>query len=552
MTLPWVGTPKPVAGDQSGGRLPWNQIRGGEGAWLRPEYSGVKQTGPRPAEGSVLREGRSLAANLKVLLVGGGGREHALAWKLADSSLVSHVFCAPGNAGTAREPFVTNVDEETLAAASAAALEAAATEAAVEAASAPVPGTAAEPARFDAEDPRAVLALARRLRADLTVIGPEAPLAAGVVDAFNEAGLAIFGPTRAAARLEWSKAFAKDFMAHRGIPTARYAVAETPSEALAAIGRLGTPVVVKADGLAAGKGVTVAPDRKAAEQAVHQAMEEGVFGAAGRRLVVEEGLEGPEVSVLALTDGETVSPFPPAQDHKRLCNGDQGPNTGGMGAYCPARVLGPADERSVLDEVLLPTVRGMAEEGVPLRGVLYAGLMLTRDGPKVLEYNCRFGDPEAQVILPLLEDDLAELMLATLAGGPAGALAQAAAASEEGGHRKAAADPAALAGRRLAVSDGACACVVMASGGYPGRYETGKDISGLEIADLRAGVKVFHAGTKLKGRSGRRVVTAGGRVLDVTATAPTLPGAVEKAYHAVALIRFEGAHFRTDIAAKGP
>ena len=222
--------------------------------------------------------------------------------------------------------------------------------------------------------------------------------------------------------------------------------------------------MVKADGLAAGKGVTVGLDREAAEQAVHQAIEEGVFGAAGRRLVIEEGLEGPEVSVLALTDSETVSLFPPAQDHKRLLNGDQGPNTGGMGAYCPARVLGPADERSVVDEVLLRTVRGMAEEGTPLRGVLYAGIMLTRDGPKVFEYNCRFGDPEAQVILPLLDDDLAELMLATIAGSPAGAATQAAQA--------AGALP--LAGRRLSVSDGACACVVMTTSGYQGRYETGK------------------------------------------------------------------------------
>ena len=446
--------------------------------------------------------------NLKVLLIGGGGREHALAWKLAESPLVAHVFCAPGNAGTAAEPFVTNVggaDEVGEAG------EAGRGGEAGQAGSAPL----------DPEDPQAVLALARRLGADLTVIGPEAPLAAGVADVLEGAGLAVFGPTRAAARLEWSKAFAKDFMARHGIPTARYVVAETTAEALAAVRRFGAPVVVKADGLAAGKGVTVAADRRTAEKAVHEAMEEGVFGAAGRRLVVEECLEGAEVSVLALSDGNTAVALPPAQDHKRAYNGDRGPNTGGMGAYCPADVLDAEGRRAVSETILLPTVRGMAEEGAPLRGVLYAGLMLTRDGPKVLEFNCRFGDPETQAVLPLLEDDLAELMLAALDGR--------------------------LAGRQVRVADGACCCVVMASAGYPGPYEKGKVINGLEIAGLRPRVKVFHAGTKLVGRS---IVTAGGRVLGVTATAGSLAEAVEEAYRAVALIRFEGAHFRTDIAAK--
>ncbi len=418
--------------------------------------------------------------------MGGGGREHALAWKLAESPLVSHVFCSPGNAGTEHEPFVTNVE-------------------------------AADP-----RDPKAILTLARSLQADLTVIGPEDPLAAGVVDAFAEAGMAVFGPTRAAARLEWSKAFAKEFMARRGIPTARFEVADTPAAALAAVARFGAPVVVKADGLAAGKGVVVAADRREAEDAAHRAMEEGAFGEAGRRLVIEECLQGQEVSVLALTDGRDVLPFPPAQDHKRARNGDQGPNTGGMGAYCPAPVLGPKAQRLVREKILEPTVRGMAEEGTPLRGVLYAGLMLTRDGPRVLEYNCRFGDPEAQVILPLLEDDLAELMLEVAAGGS-------------------------LAGRRLRFSGESSVCVVMASGGYPGRYETGKVISGLGVASVRAGVRVFHAGTRM---DGRKVVTSGGRVLNVVATAPSLAAAVKEAYRAVALIRFEGAHYRTDIAAR--
>jgi len=438
-----------------------------------------------------------LFANLKILLVGGGGREHALAWKMADSPLVSHVFCAPGNAGTAREPFVTNVTGDDS---------------------------------FDPKDPGSILGLARLLEVDLTVIGPEDPLAAGVVDVFDRAGMAIFGPTQAASRLEWSKSFAKEFMARRRIPTARFEVAETPAAALAAVARFGAPVVVKADGLAAGKGVTVATDRMAAENAIRLAMDESIFGPAGRRVVVEECLEGPEVSVLALTDGESVLPFPPAQDHKRLRNDDLGPNTGGMGAYCPARVLGAEGEKAVIETILKPTVRGMAEEGAPLRGVLYAGLMITGSGPKVLEFNCRFGDPETQVILPLLESDLVELILATVGRRLAGATG--------------------LGDCHLQISPGASAGVVVASAGYPDRYEVGKPITGLEIADLRAQVKIFHAGTRLAGRDGRRVLTAGGRVLSVVATAGDLREAVKEAYRAVALIRFEGAHYRTDIAAK--
>ncbi len=434
---------------------------------------------------------------MKILLVGGGGREHALAWKMADSPLVSHIFCAPGNAGTAREPFVTNVTGDDS---------------------------------FDPKNPGSILDLARLLKVDLTVIGPEDPLAAGVVDVFDRAGMVIFGPTQAAARLEWSKSFAKDFMVRHRIPTARFEVAETPAAALAAAARFGAPVVVKADGLAAGKGVTVATDRRTAENAVRLAMEESVFGPAGRRVVVEECLEGPEVSVLALTDGENILPFPPAQDHKRLRNDDLGPNTGGMGAYCPARVLGVEGEKAVVETILKPTVRGMAEEGAPLRGVLYAGLMITGSGPKVLEFNCRFGDPETQVILPLLESDLVELMLATVGRGFAGAPG--------------------LGDCRLHISPGASAGVVVASAGYPGHYETGQPIDGLEIADLRAQVKIFHAGTRLDGRDGRRVLTAGGRVLSVVATAGDLREAVKEAYRAVALIRFQGAHYRTDIAAK--
>jgi phosphoribosylamine--glycine ligase len=452
-----------------------------------------------------------LRKGLKVLVIGGGGREHALAWKVARSPWVSQVFCAPGNAGTALEPGVANVD------------------------------TTPEGRPFRPADPGAALALARRLGADLTVVGPEAPLAAGIADVFSEAGLLVFGPTAAAARLESSKAFAKDFMVRHHIPTARFEVAETPAAALRAVARFGAPVVVKADGLAAGKGVTVARDREAAEAAVRAAMEEEVFGEAGRRVVVEECLEGREVSVLALTDGERVRLFPPAQDYKRVFDGDRGPNTGGMGAYCPAPVLGPEEEAFVVERVLLPAVRGLAAEGTPYRGVLYAGLMLTPEGPRVLEFNCRFGDPETQVILPLVEDDLVELMWAVASGegleGPGASAAAAAAATARS------------ASLRVSVSGGAAVCVVMVSAGYPGPYETGKPISGLETAEAHPGVKVFHAGTRPAASGLPGVETAGGRVLNVVATAPTLAGAVERAYAAVALIGFEGAHHRSDIAA---
>jgi phosphoribosylamine--glycine ligase len=477
-----------------------------------------------------------MTSSLKVLVVGGGGREHALAWKLAQSSLVGQVFCAPGNAGTAAEPGVANAETLPAAAGSPAVRS----------------GVVAAERPFDANAPQAVLALARRLKVDLTVVGPEDPLAAGVADVFAEAGLFLFGPTQAAARLESSKAFAKAFMERHAIPTARFEVAETSSGALAAVARFGSPVVVKADGLAAGKGVTVARDRATAEAAVHQAMEEGAFGEAGRRVIIEEGLEGPEVSVLALTDGETVLAFPPAQDHKRAFDGDRGPNTGGMGAYCPAAVLGPEEERLVGERILLPTVRGMAAAGTPVRGVLYAGIMLTKDGPRVLEFNCRFGDPETQVLLPLLEDDLAELVLA-VARGELGAWAASRGRRPVG--------PGGLVVPRLRVSDRSAVCVVMASGGYPGRYQTGKAIEGLESvesveaprasteaarASATEAVKVFHAAT---GMSGGQVVTAGGRVLNVVATAATLDEAVRAAYRAAGRLRFEGAFYRRDIAA---
>jgi len=420
----------------------------------------------------------------------------------------------------------------------------------------------ASPAPVDIEDPEAVLRLARALGADLTVVGPEAPLASGVADTFTAAGLQLFGPGRDAARIEASKVFAKDFMVRHGIPTAAYEVADDPAEARTALDRFGTPVVVKADGLAAGKGVTVAADMAQAEAAVRQAMEEEAFGEAGRRVIIEECLEGQEVSVLALTDGETVVTFPPAQDHKRVFDGDRGPNTGGMGAYAPAPVLGAEEQELVMDRILLPTVRGLAAEGVTYRGVLYAGLILTPEGPKVLEFNCRFGDPETQVILPLLQDDLVELMLAVATGELGSRLGRTPVGRGTRGGGEG------LPG--LALSGESAVSVVMASGGYPGPYEKGKVIHGLEAAARRPGVKVFHAGTRLMVRdedggvegtstadgdssaSGVpcRVVTAGGRVLNITATASTLAAAAQAAYQAASLIRFEGAHYRSDIAAK--
>lgn len=417
---------------------------------------------------------------MRVLVVGGGGREHALVWKLGQSRRVDALYCLPGNAGIAR-----------LARC--------------------VPG--------DPEDVAAVAAFAEREGIGLTVVGPEAPLVAGLADELARRGLGCFGPTAAAAALEGSKAFAKDLMARHGIPTAAYRVFDAPAPARDYIRSLGGPVVVKADGLAAGKGVVVARGPEEALRAVDEAMVSGAFGAAGRRIVVEEFLEGEEVSVLALTDGERVIPLASAQDHKRALDGDRGPNTGGMGAYSPAPVYTPELARRVEAEILLPTVRALAAEGRPYRGVLYAGLMVTAAGPKVLEFNCRFGDPETQAILPRLESDLLEVLEAAAAGD--------------------------LGGVTLRWRPGAAVCVVMASGGYPGRYEKGHPISGLDEAEALEDVIVFHAGTAA--RDGE-VVTAGGRVLGVTALGPSTAAAVSRAYEAVGRIRFAGAHYRRDIA----
>lgn len=417
---------------------------------------------------------------MKVLVVGGGGREHALVWKIAQSPRVEAVFCAPGNAGIARY---------------------------------------AQCIPILAEDIQGLLGFARQERIDLTVVGPEAPLVAGLVSAFEEAGLRVFGPRKNAAEIEGSKALAKEIMEKYGIPTARYATFTDAAAARDYIRQHGAPCVVKADGLAAGKGVTVAMTAGEALAAVETIMEDRAFGAAGERVVIEEYLEGEEVSVLAFTDGETVVPMASAQDHKRVFDGDQGPNTGGMGAYSPAPLYTDQLHEQVIREILVPTIRGMATEGRHYRGVLYAGLMVTKDGPKVLEYNARFGDPETQPILMRLDTDLVDIIESILAGR--------------------------LAGQPVRWKDEAAVCVVLASGGYPGDYQKGKVITGLD--QVPGGVEVFHAGTALKDG---QVVTTGGRVLGVTALGTTIREAINNAYEAIKPIHFEGMHYRTDIGRK--
>lgn len=417
---------------------------------------------------------------MKVLVVGGGGREHALVWKIAQSPRVEKVFCAPGNAGIAQH---------------------------------------AACVRIKADDIEGLLAFARSEGVELTVVGPEAPLAAGIVDAFEAAGGKIFGPRREAARLETSKVFAKEVMLRYGVPTAEAAVFDAPGGAKEYVRRLGGPCVVKADGLAAGKGVIVAESAAEAEAAIVEIMEAKAFGAAGARVLVEERLCGEEASVLALTDGEAVLPLLPAQDHKPVYDGDRGPNTGGMGAYAPAPVVTPELLSRITSEILVPTVRGLKEEGIAYQGVLYAGLMLTQDGPRVLEFNVRFGDPEAQPLLYLWAGDLVEALEAVTLGG--------------------------LRDVELAWHPGAAVCVVLASAGYPGSYRKGCVIKGLD--DLPPDVMVFHAGTGLKDGE---FVTSGGRVLGVTARGKDVQEAVRLAYKAVDRISFEGMHCRRDIGQK--
>ncbi len=414
---------------------------------------------------------------LKVLVVGSGGREHALAWALARDGGVE-VFAAPGNPGIAAVGRCL-----------------------------PVPTT----------DILALAATASNLGIDLTVIGPEAPLAAGIADALAARGLRVFGPTAAAAQIEASKVFAKLLMRKWRIPTADFAIFDTPADAVAFVRRSDAPLVIKADGLAGGKGVVVAQTAQEAEAAVVDLMVRRIHGASGLRVVVEEYLEGEEASVMALVRGEEVWPMLPARDYKRARDGDTGPNTGGMGAVAPAP-LAPELVGRVMDEILVPTAAALIREDRPYTGVLYAGVMLTDHGPKALEFNCRFGDPETQVILPLLEGSLAEVLLDAL-----------------GGRRPS-----------LGWSEHAAACVVLASEGYPGRHRTGRAITG--VADVPADVRLFHAGTAV---SHGALVTAAGRVLNIVGTGPTMERAVSRAYAGVGAVSFEGMQYRADIGATG-
>jgi len=421
---------------------------------------------------------------MKVLVVGGGGREHAIAWKLAAERDVREVVCAPGNAGIA---------------------------------------SVARLAAIDAGDPEALAQFAARERIDLTVVGPELPLGRGIADLFQSRGLRIFGPSREAAQLECSKVFAKAFMARHGIPTARYRACDEASAAHAVVasGELGFPLVVKADGLAAGKGVVVAPDRETAGLAVRAAMEERLFGDAGSRVVLEECLVGPEVSFFAICDGRRASPLLSAQDHKRAFDGDEGPNTGGMGAFAPSPLVDDAMQAQIMREVVDPVVAGLRADGHEYRGFLYAGLMLTCDGPKVIEFNVRFGDPEAQVVIPMIAEDLAPRLAAAAEG--------------------------ALEGAPIAFRSEPHVGVVLASRGYPSSGPTGVPISGLLSAARVQDVLVFHAGTA---RLGDDVVTAGGRVATVVGRGATFDDAIERAYAGISKISFDGMHYRHDIGRK--
>ena len=419
---------------------------------------------------------------MNVLIIGNGGREHALAWKAARSPLADRVFVAPGNAGTALEPGLENVS-------------------------------------IDVMDLDALADFAATHDVGLTIVGPEAPLVAGVVDLFEQRNLRVFGPTKGAAQLEGSKAFTKDFLARQKIPTADYANFTDVDEALAYVRKQGAPIVVKADGLAAGKGVIVAMTLEEAEDAIRDMLAGNAFGAAGNRVVIEEFLDGEEASFIVMVDGEHVLPMATSQDHKRVGDGDTGPNTGGMGAYSPAPVVTDVVYQRIMDEVIYPTVRGMAAEGHPYKGFLYAGLMIDSQGnPKVIEFNCRFGDPETQPILLRMQSDLVELCQA----GIDGKLDQCDSSWDE----------------RASVG------VVLAAGGYPGDYEKGKVIEGLP-ANETEGEKVFHAGTRLQGE---QVLTNGGRVLCATALGNTVTEAQQRAYELASRISWDGAFYRKDIA----
>jgi len=419
---------------------------------------------------------------VKVLVVGGGGREHALVWKISQSPKVTKIYAAPGNAGIAG---------------------------------------LAECAPIKAEDLPGLLAFAKAKAIDLTIVGPEGPLSMGIVDEFTNAGLRIFGPSRKAAEIEASKRFSKDLMKKHHIPTAEYGVFTDKAAAAAYVREKGAPIVVKADGLAAGKGVVVAETVEEALRALDIIMTEKAYGAAGERVVIEECLTGEEASFMAFSDGRTVVPMASSQDHKRVFDADKGPNTGGMGAYSPAPVVTKQLERKVMDTIMIPTVRAMEKEGRLFKGVLYAGLMIKNNEAKVLEFNARFGDPETQPVMARLDTDLIEIIEAILEGR--------------------------LSTLEIRWKPESAVCIVMASGGYPGNYEKGKEITGLDKAAGLKGVLVFHSGTAMKNG---KVVTDGGRVLGVTGLGPAVAAAIDNAYKGARVIGFDGAHYRRDIGAR--
>lgn len=419
---------------------------------------------------------------MKVLVIGSGGREHSLVWKLDQSPRVSKIYCAPGNAGI---------------------------------------GELAECVAISATDIKGLVGFAQKQKIDLTIVGPEASLTLGVVDAFEKRGLRIFGPSQKAAILEGSKVFTKKFMQDYNIPTAGFTVFRKRERAIEHVQKIGAPVVIKADGLAAGKGVIVAQTVQQAIDAIDVIMKDKVFGDAGNRVVVEDFMTGEEASFLAFTDGKTVVPLPTSQDHKPIFDKDEGPNTGGMGAYSPAPVVTPALDKQVMNKIMIPTVKGMAKEGRPYKGVLYAGLMIKDGKAKVVEFNCRFGDPEAQPLLMRLKTDLVDIVEAVLDGR--------------------------LNKISLEIDPRPTVCVVMSSGGYPGSYEKGKVITGLDKAAKQESVVVFHAGTAVKNK---KIVTAGGRVLGITAIGNDLDEAIHKAYKTIAMIKWPGSFYRTDIGAK--
>jgi phosphoribosylamine---glycine ligase len=420
---------------------------------------------------------------MKILIIGGGGREHALVWKLRQSPHVKKIWCAPGNGGIATEAVCV---------------------------------------ALDAGDVAAIVAMAEKLQPDLTIVGPESPLVHGLADAFRRRNWAIVGPSQQAAQLEGSKIFSKEFLQRRSIPTAKmYGAFDSPEDAYAALCSVTWPVVIKADGLCAGKGVFLAPSLDAARDFIERVMVKNELGPGGKRILLEETLEGEELSFIILTDGERYAPLVPTRDHKRVFDGNQGPNTGGMGAYSTDDLLPEDLRKTVISTIVEPTLRGLAADSIPYQGFLYIGLMLTKLGPQVLEFNCRLGDPETQAIVARMDFDLA-VVLADVAAGR-------------------------LQASNLTWNPGASACVVLASGGYPGKFATGKEIHGLTSAEHISGVKVLHAGTRV---FGAKLVSSGGRVLGVTAAGSSLEGALGTVYKAAERIRFEGMHYRKDIGAR--